>query len=244
MFDKIRKVLLIVCVGVFLYASFNLGKIFYDYYQVDKQTEEIKDEYVKPKENKKSVENPLERKIDFVSLKKRNKDVAGWIYIPGTKIDEVILYGKTNDTYIHTTIDKKYSFAGEVFMDSINKPDFTDSQTIIYGHNMKNGSRFAALRKFSNKEFFDKNPYVYIYLPDGSIYVYSVYVIKKVNATEDKYYTNNVDYNKYIKQLQSGAVHTRSVSNKKAPLVLLSTCVAASGEARWVVGGRLEKVVK
>ena len=244
MFDKIRKVLLIVCVGVFLYASFNLGKIFYDYYQVDKQTEEIKDEYVKPKENKKSVENPLERKIDFVSLKKRNKDVAGWIYIPGTKIDEVILYGKTNDTYIHTTIDKKYSFAGEVFMDSINKPDFTDSQTIIYGHNMKNGSRFAALRKFSNKEFFDKNPYVYIYLPDGSIYVYSVYAIKQVNATEGKYYTNNVDYNKYIKQLQSGAVHTRSVSNKKAPLVLLSTCVAASGEARWVVGGRLEKVVK
>ena len=44
--EKIRKVILFICVCVFIYSAFQLGKIFYDYYMIDKQTNEIIQEYV------------------------------------------------------------------------------------------------------------------------------------------------------------------------------------------------------
>ncbi len=72
-------------------------------------------------------------------------------HIPNTNIDYALLKGKTNDTYIHTNYEKKYSFAGSIFLDEDNNSSLTDSNTIIYGHNMKNGSMFANIKKFTDQ---------------------------------------------------------------------------------------------
>lgn len=45
--------------------------------------------------------------MDFDALLKRNPDVKGWIDIPDTRVSYPILQGETNDTYIHSDIDKK-----------------------------------------------------------------------------------------------------------------------------------------
>ena len=62
------------------------------------------------------------------------------------------VHGRDNETYLHRTYEKNYNFAGTIFVDYENKGDFSDCNTIVYGHNMKNGSMFAQLKKFTQDE--------------------------------------------------------------------------------------------
>ena len=237
--EKIRKVILVVCVLVFAYSAIQLGIIFYDYYQIEKQTGEIAQEYIEtPKEDN----DPLHRVINFEELKKTNADVIGWLYIPDTKIDEPILKGENNDTYLHTDIYKKSNKAGSIFIDEINKGDFKDDNTIIYGHNMKNGSRFHDLRYYVEKDYFEKHPLIYIYLPDGNIQVYDAFASMLINAYSDLY-QKGIDYQKYISEIKKEAKVYKDANEKQSPLVMLSTCYNGTDD-RYVVYGQLKEIVK
>lgn len=241
--EIIRKILLVICVCVFAYSAFQLGTIFYNYYKIEKDSDELIEEYVKEPEVVEEKIDPLERQVDFKAMQKRNKDVIGWLYIPDTKIDEPILKGASNDTYLRTDIDKNPKTAGQVFVDEINSKDFSDDNTIIYGHNMKNGSRFHDLRYYVEKEFYDEHNLVYIYLPNGTVNVYKIYSASVINANSD-FYQKGINYSKYIQKAQSSAKQTSKVSAKQQPLILLSTCYAHNSDNRYVVFARLDKNVK
>lgn len=235
----IRKILLIVCVCVFLFSAFQLGKIFYDYYQIEKQTQQIVKESVKEDTN-----DPVKRVIDFKYLQNINPDVIGWLYIPDTKIDEPILKGKDNDQYLYTDIYKKYNKAGSIFIDEINNGDFKDDNTIIYGHNMKNGSRFHDLRYFINKDnYFEQHPTVYIYLPDGSVNVYDIYGASVLDSYSDLYSKGN-KYSDFINKSLAQCSKKREVSSTEAPIIMLSTCYGGESQDRFVVFARLKENVK
>lgn len=236
----IRRILLVVCLAVFLYSAGNLANIGYKYHKVNSDNKKLQEEVV----TEVKQDSPLDRKVDFNQLKSINEDIIGWIYIPNTNIDYALLKGKTNDTYIHTNYEKKYSFAGSIFLDEDNDVSLTDSNTIIYGHNMKNGSMFANIKKFADHDYFINHPEVYIYLPDGSINVYSVYSTKIIEATSD-YYLKNIDYASYVANAKSSAKQSRDVDTQNtAPLLLLSTCYAPDTTTRSVLFARLEKNVK
>ena len=236
----IRRILLVVCLAVFLYSAGNLANIGYKYHKVNSDNKKLQEEVV----TEVKQDSPLDRKVDFNRLKSINEDIIGWIYIPNTNIDYALLKGKTNDTYIHTNYEKKYSFAGSIFLDEDNNALLTDSNTIIYGHNMKNGSMFANIKKFADHDYFVNHPEVYIYLPDGSINVYSVYSTKIIEATSD-YYLKNIDYASYVANAKSFAKQSRDVDTQNAaPLLLLSTCYAPDTTTRSVLFARLEKNVK
>ena len=236
----IRRILLVVCLAVFLYSAGNLANIGYKYHKVNSDNKKLQEKVV----TEVKQDSPLDRKVDFNQLKSINEDIIGWIYIPNTNIDYALLKGKTNDTYIHTNYEKKYSFAGSIFLDEDNDVSLTDSNTIIYGHNMKNGSMFANIKKFADHDYFINHPEVYIYLPDGSINVYSVYSTKIIEATSD-YYLKNIDYASYVANAKSSAKQSRDVDTQNAaPLLLLSTCYAPDTTTRSVLFARLEKNVK
>ena len=130
------------------------------------------------------------------------------------------------------------------FLDEDNNASLTDSNTIIYGHNMKNGAMFANIKKFADHDYFINHPEVYIYLPDGSINVYSVYSTKIIDATSD-YYLKDIDYASYVANAKSSAKQSRDVDTQNgAPLLLLSTCYAPDTTTRSVLFARLEKNVK
>lgn len=243
--EKLRKLLLIICVCVFAYSAFQLGTIFYNYYKTEKDSEELVNDYVEEveKDTQEDKDDPLKRVVDFKSLQERNKDVIGWLYIPDTKIDEPILKGASNDTYLRTDIDKNAKTAGQVFIDEINSKDFSDDNTIIYGHNMKNGSRFHDLRYYVEKEFYDEHNLVYIYLPNQTVNIYKIYSASIINASSD-FYQKGIKYTKYIQKAQTRAKQTSEVSDEQQPLILLSTCYAHNSENRYVVFARLDKNVK
>ena len=182
--------------------------------------------------------------VDFESLKAINPDVKGWLYIEALDISYPVVQGPDNDAYLHTTYEGTSNFAGSIFLDYQNQGDFSDGNTIVYGHNMKNGAMFANIKKFADHDYFINHPEVYIYLPDGSINVYSVYSTKIIDATSD-YYLKDIDYASYVANAKSSAKQSRDVDTQNgAPLLLLSTCYAPDTTTRSVLFARLEKNVK
>lgn len=232
----ISRIIIIIALGALLYSGYNLFTIYMKYHEIEKASEELIEDVVIDKKDK----DPTKRKINFKKLLKRNRDVIGWIYVPDTAIDEPILKGETNDSYLHTSIDKQYNFAGQIFIDCDNSSDFMDDNTIIYGHNMLNGSRFAALRKWFNKKgFFKKHRKVYIYLPNGDVNVYKIYACAIINWNNDLYTNTYNDYNEYISSVQSVATIFKEPKSTQNPLIMMSTCVG-DGDERYVIFGRLE----
>ena len=89
--------------------------------------------------------------VDFESLKAINPDVKGWLYIEALDISYPVVQGPDNDAYLHTTYEGTSNFAGSIFLDYQNQGDFSDGNTIVYGHNMKNLSMFGKLKQMKRR---------------------------------------------------------------------------------------------
>lgn len=246
----IARIIFIVALCVFLYSGFNLGYTYYKYYKVNKDNKELREKVVKITHKQRQVKkkgkvgydaNALKRSIDFKKLKSINNDIIGWIYIPHTAIDYAILKGANNDTYLHHNYYRQYSFAGCIFMDTINKKDFSDDNTILYGHNMKNGSMFAGLKQYTTQSYMDSHPYIYVYLPDGSLSIYDIFSTNIYQA-DSKMYSKGNDYQQYMAKILSTSLAREDVDTKnKTNLLMLSTCSAAHSVRRNVVYGRFDQ---
>lgn len=119
-------------------------------------------------------ENYVQTPVDFDELKKINPDIYAWIEVPGTVINYPILRSEDNKYYLNHTVEGKKSAYGSIYTETYNAKDFSDFSTIIYGHNMKNGTMFGQLKKFRDKNFFNKNRYIFIYTP-GRIMKYEIF---------------------------------------------------------------------
>lgn len=99
--------------------------------------------------------------IDFTELKAQNADVQYWIYVDGTNIDYPVM-NDGSESYLHLNFDGEKSSQGSLFVD----PSSNDSLTIIYGHNMRNGSMFHDVDRYNNKDFFESHQSVKLYEED------------------------------------------------------------------------------
>ena len=112
--------------------------------------------------------------IDFQNLQTANPDIFAWLDIPDTTISYPILRSEKEDFYLTHNADKEESQYGAIYTQNYNAADFSDFNTIIYGHNMRNGSMFAAATNYKNRDFFEQNPNIYIYT-EGHILTYEVF---------------------------------------------------------------------
>ena len=94
--------------------------------------------------------------VDFDALWKINPDVKGWIYLEALNITYPVVKGETNDDYIYTSVKGTANSGGSIFMDYRNSDSFLDPHTLIYGHNMKDGSMFGKLKKLYDQDFVDE----------------------------------------------------------------------------------------
>lgn len=197
-----------------------------------------------------SSEDPMRRQIDFNILKERNQDVYAWIWIPGTNIDYPVLQSRqqSDDYYLNTTIDGEKGYPGSIYTEKYNAESFTDPVTVMYGHNMKDGTMFTQLHKYTDREFFEQYPYIYIYQPDQTI----KYQIFAAVAFDDRYILGNYnfsdpdDFQKYLDELcgaREGNVNDKITATEDSKILTLSTCISESPDERWLVNGTIvEKV--
>ena len=125
--------------------------------------------------------------VDLDELKEINPDVIGWIRFDHIEvISYPILYSGDNETYLRTDIYGNESNSGCIFLEGGNNPDFNDSHTIIYGHNMKNNGMFGRLKDYNKEGFYEDNQYFTIYA-NGIAYRYRIFAYHDVPETDAVY---------------------------------------------------------
>lgn len=185
--------------------------------------------------------------IDFYSLQTKNPDVCAWLKVPNTNIDYPILQSSKDekeDYYINHTIDKKYKFAGSLYIQKYNTNDFTDPNTVIYGHNMKNGTMFRDLHKFRKENFFNENSVFYIYTP-GHVLTYKIFSAYKYDDRNIMTSFDFKDTNVFAQYIESAKNPTSMIKNTRDvpitindKIVTLSTCISEENY-RYLVQGVL-----
>lgn len=184
--------------------------------------------------------------VDFMALLAQNSDVKGWITIPGCNISYPILQGPDNDKYLNLTYQGTTNSAGSIFMDCDNTDNFQDMHTLIYGHNMKNGSMFGRLKLLrDNPAMVSDNPYFYIFTPDGHMRCYRIFATRKVNPDSTAYrlFDGDSEYDKFVQECLSASAMAADDSyswNTRMPIVTLSTC--SGHDARYLVHGVLTAI--
>ena len=181
--------------------------------------------------------------VKFEELQSVNPDVYAWITVPGTEIDYPILqHPSDNSYYLMHNIDGSYGYPGCVYTENLNSKDFTDNNTVIYGHNMKNGSMFAQLHKFEDPDFFNENREVLIYLPDEVLH----YTVFAAHIYDDRHLLYSFDftdpevYQKYLDSIFSIRDMNANIDKDITvttddQIITLVTCIGSQPNNRLLV---------
>lgn len=181
--------------------------------------------------------------VKFEELQAVNPDIYAWITVPGTVIDYPILQHASDNTYyLMHNIDGSYGYPGCVYTENMNSKDFTDNNTVIYGHNMKNGSMFAQLHKFEDPDFFNENREVLIYLPDEVLH----YTIFAAHIYDDRHLLYSFDftdpevYQKYLDSIFSTRDMSANIDKDITvttddQIITLVTCIGSQPNNRLLV---------
>lgn len=187
--------------------------------------------------------------VDFDELKAINRDIYAWIYIPNTKVDYPVVRSVSdgNDAfYLEHNIYRQYQFSGSIYSELENHPDFHDPVTVLYGHNMLNGSMFATLHNFENADFFEKNHTAFIITKDR-IYTYLIYAAYSYDNRHILYSNDFSDPDVFSEYLDS-TLHPYSTNKNVRDgvelstddhILVLSTCTNGASDARYLVQGVL-----
>lgn len=183
--------------------------------------------------------------MDLEALRAVNPDVIGWILIPDTKINYPLMQGTDNDFYLKHTWDGKSNGVGSIFLEYMNLPDLADFNTIVYGHNMSNGSMFAGIRQYANQTFWDAHPYIYV-RRGQEVYryeVFSSYLADVDSFTYDLLFSTEEAREQFIASTMTASVIPSDVQPEVNDRILtLSTCSGRGYSTRWVVHARLKMI--
>ena len=204
--------------------------------QAEEQEETIPEEAPKP----------VWPQVDFAALQAINSDVVGWIYIPDTNVNYPILQGKNNDQYIYHLMTGEYNSAGSIFLEAGIARDFSAKNSVIYGHNMKNGTMFAGITGYKSQEFYDAHPTAMLLTPEGNYYVhiFSGYVTDIWGDAWDSGFSED-SFRQWLNKRERQSYFTSDVIPTQQDRILtFSTCTYETDDARFVVHGVLEAYVE
>lgn len=178
-------------------------------------------------------------RLNLEELRQINADILGWIWIPDTEISYPLLYARDNETYLNRTYHLEYSPAGSIFIDARNSPSFSDDNTIIYGHNMKNGSMFGRLKAFSDARYLDQHRTIYIFTADTAR-EYRIFSAFKTDVKSQSY-TRSFSSSRHLAAFMDSLPGGDAPADGSA-LLTLSTCTTGQQTARFVVHAALTGV--
>ena len=162
-----------------------------------------------------------------------NPDIVGWLTIPNTQIDYPFVIASDNAYYLNRNIHGKQAAAGSLFIDYRCAPDFTDFNTVIYGHNMRNLSMFGELRLFANMSFFLENTSGVIFLEDKTLTL-EIFAYMVVQANDSIVYSISPEQDQFYDYISANAGNYREPS-ARGQVVTLSTCSYQFDSARAVL---------
>ena len=111
----------------------------------------------------------------LATFAQNNEDTVGWLNVPGTTIDEVVVQAPDNDYYLRRNNMKQSDFNGCYYADyrtKLGARKDMSKNVVIYGHSMDDnpdGARFSQLKKYLDIEYCKQNPYIYFSTPEADL---------------------------------------------------------------------------
>lgn len=217
--------------------------------QTARTAEDVPEEQTKQEEE---ASEPPDIPVDFESLQAYNPDIYAWITIPGTAVDYPIVQRPGDNSYYLThNTDGEESAEGAIFTEDYNSKDFTDPNTVIYGHNMRNGSMFRSLHDYMDRSFFDENREVLIYMPDKILhyeifaaYLYdSRHLLLNFDFDDPEVFARYLDDIKSIRDMSSFVDNSIEVTAEDK-IITMSTCYKGMNDRRYLVQAVLVSIEK
>lgn len=169
----------------------------------------------------------------FETLLQKNSDTVGWLQVNNTKINYPVVKGESNSYYLNRDYFKKKNSMGWIFMDYRNNPETLDKNTIIYGHNIKQGIMFGTIKNMMNKSWYNNatNQIITFNTPSKNM-KWQIFSLYQINETEDYLKTefeSDEEYMNFLNMLKSRSkndFHVELTPNSK--ILTLSTCFSHS----------------
>lgn len=179
--------------------------------------------------------------VNFTELQQQNPDIVGWIYSAGTVINYPVVQGKDNEEYLYRMANGTDNRCGSIFLDYQNDRDFQDTNSVINGHNMKNGSMFASLLGYVTQEYYDEHPRIWLVTPGKtySLELFAGFVTELESDVWKISFTTEEDFAAWKSEMARRSYFKSTVVPKAdEKVVTLSTCTNDDG-TRFVVMGVL-----
>ena len=183
--------------------------------------------------------------VDFDALSRYGGRVVGWIYLPETVINYPVAQASDNEYYLRLFLDGKYIYGGTLFADYACPSDFSGQNTIVYGHNMKDGSMFALIDDYGDQSFFDQHPVMYLNTPtqDYRVDIFSCFTTDPESFVYQIAFASDGDYAAFLRALlDSSEVDCGVEPTTDDRIVTLSTCTYSGEDVRFVVCGKLSEI--
>ena len=262
MYQVFRKIVTVVALAVFILSGYKLLGILSTYREESKANQQVADQFVhvvplpsqgftepsqaRPGEDVPETQ-PTEPKeyapisVDFEALREVNPYVVGWIYCPDTPISYPIVQTANNTDYLRRGLDGVYRHGGTIFLDYRLEGDFSDYNSIIYGHNLLDSSMFGTLERYKDQSYYESHPTLYLLTPEQD---YRVDLIAglSLDARSVLYRTEHTfeTYRDFLSSVlsQSNFQSGRTTEGITRTLTL-STCSYSYDDARYIVVGTL-----
>lgn len=248
---KERIALALVCLSTagLTFGLCRLGQSQQEYQKGEDTYQEVEQEFVKHPESPEGPDKPEgtdnpapgQLQIDFDGLKAMNKDVIAWVDIPGAGISYPVLQAADNSYYLKHLSTGESGIHGSIFLDCHNKPDFSDPNSIIYGHNMKDGTMFAGLDAYQDFAFYQQHPYFYIHLSGYRLeyQIFSCYSGRVGSSGYTYSFGQEEAVRDFLNDIESCAAYQTGVEVKTTDhIVTLSTCVNTDRNYRYLIHGK------
>ena len=184
-------------------------------------------------------------KADFTALAKINPDVVGWLTLEGTVIDYPVVHGSDNEYYLEHLFTGETNHTGCIFVDAENKGDFTDRNTVLYAHHMRNGSMFAELEGYRNQAFYESHRSLFLQTPQGNYQILPFAGLLSNGSTSFNriYFESDEDFMSFISDIRAQSTFSSDVPVSAGDQVLtMSTCRYDAEDGRFAVFGKLVKI--
>lgn len=218
--------------------------------EVVNDVEPVKDEVEEMPYSNLGIEIP-EKNLDWNKLHKENEDIYAWITVTDTTVDYPVLQHPTDNTYyLNNNIDGTPGYPGCIYTEDYNAKDFSDKNTVLYGHNLKDKTMFSSLHNYEDDDTFSKDQYIYIWT-ENDVFVYKVFAAYEFNSNHlllNYDYNNEYVYEQYIKDIFNVKDNGYGIANikddidvtKEDRIITLSTCTTDhNSDQRFLVVGVL-----
>ncbi|GEM_PF-1576934 len=171
----------------------------------------------------KSMNEFASEELKKINLK--HPTVKAILIIPGTELIFPVVHGEDNEFYLNHDKDGNPNKFGEIFLDYRNNKDFSDRNTIIYGHNISYAKvMFSELLNYRDQKFYEDHKTIVVYTSEGLIKyeVQSVFIADPNEPYRNIMFNEN-EYSDFTKKYH-GMSEVKSDYKESDRMLTLSTC--------------------